>query len=103
MLLLSVTLSSSAQNLDDEPLTMVDAAGITMTFSEKFYSQYQNSIVDYLTTYLNGMEVQDFSPEFSLGIPKVLLQLRKQKVIYFKMQDEKQGGGADFKIVSKPN
>jgi hypothetical protein len=54
-------------------LTMVDAAGITMTFSEKFYSQYQNSIVDYLTTYLNGMSVQDFSPEFSLGIPKVLI------------------------------
>ena len=59
--------------------------------------------MDYLTTYLNGMSVQDFSPEFSLGIPKVLLQLRKQKVIFFKMLDEKQGGGADIKIVNLPN
>ena len=56
--------------------------------------------MDYLSTYLNGMSVQDFSPEFSLGIPKVLLQLRKQKVIFFKMLDEKQGGGADIKIVN---
>lgn len=89
VLFLCLSSQVATQNLDEEPLTMVDAAGITMTFSEKFYSQYQNSIVDYLTTYLNGMSVQDFSPEFSLGIPKVLISLRKQKVIFFKMQDDK--------------
>ncbi len=59
--------------------------------------------MNYLTTYLNGMSVQDFTPEFSLGIPKVQIALKKQKVIYFKMQDPKKGGGAEIKIVSTPN
>lgn len=80
---------------------MVDSAGITMTFTEKFYQQYQNSIVEHLTSYLNGVQVPDFSPEFSLGIPKVQISLKKQKVIYFKMQEQKNGGGAEIKIISK--
>jgi hypothetical protein len=71
-----------------------------MTFSDRFYGEYYEAILDYLTTNLNGMSLPDWAPEFSLGIPKVVIQLKKQKVIYFKLADEEQSGGTDIKIVN---
>lgn len=44
--------------------------------------------MDYLSKTLNGMTIPDWTPEFNLGIPKVSLECRKQKVIYFNVKSD---------------
>ena len=62
-------------------------AGITMSFSQKFYDAYQADVMSYLTQSLNGMELKDTSPEFSLGLPKVIFDITEQRLLSFKAND----------------
>jgi hypothetical protein len=54
---------------------------------------------------MNGLTIPDSAPQFSLGIPKVTISLKKQRVIYFKMQDmlkKEDGDQFEVKIISDP-
>ena len=81
---------------------MVDSAGIAMTFSEKFFKQHQSSVVKYLSEHMNGFTIPDSAPEFSFGKPKVVISLKKQRLIYFKIQDfmrKEEANAAEIKII----
>jgi hypothetical protein len=63
--------------------------GVSMTVTQDFFRQYETYLVEYLTKHLNGLAIPDWSSDFDAGIPKVVLEFHKQKVIYFSVINKK--------------
>ena len=63
--------------------------GVSMTVTQDFFRQYETYLVEYLTKHLNGLAIPDWSSDFEGGIPKIVLECHKQKVIYFSVINKK--------------
>jgi hypothetical protein len=62
-------------------------AGLVVTFNQKFYDAHREELMEYLNKNLNGLQLADMAPEFTLGtlFPKVIFKLQNQKIKHFKI------------------
>eukprot|EP00347_Sterkiella_histriomuscorum_P017917 403347484 len=58
-------------------------AGMTTTFTQKFFDDYRGQVMDLLQTNLNDLSMPDSSQDFNVGIGKVFLTLTQQKLTSF--------------------
>ena len=62
---------------------------MTTTFTQRFFDEYREQVMDLFEKNLNDFDMPDSSKDFSVGIGKVVLALTQQKLESFSIDKQK--------------